>query len=90
MQYCYWMQSIVDRPSQVEHVIQFYTVTAGMYWSLACCQNNGTVYCSQHKGKFVIEDPTGQGHCQWDTAILFFVYIANWVHCCYQLALQHW
>jgi len=29
-------------------------------------------------------------HCQWDTAILFFVHIANWVHCCYQLALQHW
>ena len=88
MQYCYWMQSIVHQPLQVEHIIQFYTVTAGMYWSLACCQNNGTVYCSQHKGKLVTEDPTDQGHCQWDTAILFVFYIANWVHCCYQLALH--
>jgi len=47
------MQNIVHRPLQVERVTQFCTVTAGMYWSLACCQfNNGTVYCSQHKGKF--------------------------------------
>ena len=88
MQYCYWMQSIVHQPLQVEHIIQFYTVTAGMYWSLACCHNNGTVYCSRHKGKLVIKDATDQGHCQWDTAILFFVYIANWVHCCYQLVLH--
>jgi len=76
MQYCYWMQIIVHRPLQAEHAIQFHTVTAGMYWSVACCQNNSTVNCSQHKGKPVIEDPTDQG--QWDTAILFFVYIANW------------
>jgi len=38
MQYYYWMQSIVNQPLQVEHVIQFYTVTADMYCSLACCQ----------------------------------------------------
>jgi len=85
MQYYYWMQSIVHQSLQVEHVIQFYTITADMYCSLACCQNK---HCSQHKGKLVIEDPTDQGHSQWDTAILFFVYIANWFHCCYQLALH--
>ena len=54
MQYCYWMQSIVQLPLQVEQIIQFYTVTAGMYWSLACCQNS---LLFTHKGKLVIEDP---------------------------------
>ena len=74
MQYCYWMQSIVHQPLQVEHVIQFYTVTADMYCSLACSQNKGSyslLFTAQGKLRLVIEDPTDQGHCQWEFGSLF-------------------